>query len=63
MYAGDHNPPHFHVLANDGAEAWVEIASLQVIYGAVRPAALKEALAWAGANAVVLAAKWKELNP
>lgn len=63
MYAGDHNPPHFHVLANDGAEAWVEIASLQVIYGAVEPAALKEALAWAGANAVVLAAKWKELNP
>lgn len=63
MYAGDHNPPHFHVLANDGTEAWVEIASLQVIYGAVRAAVLKEALTWAGANAALLAAKWKELNP
>lgn len=21
MYAGDHHPPHFHVLANDGSEA------------------------------------------
>ena len=62
MYAADHNPPHFHVLANDGTEAWVELASLEVIYGAVRPAVLREALAWAGANKAVLAAKWKELN-
>jgi hypothetical protein len=23
MYAGDHNPPHFHVLANDGSEALI----------------------------------------
>ncbi|HMO46499.1 MAG TPA: DUF4160 domain-containing protein [Rubrivivax sp.] len=62
MYAADHNPPHFHVLANDGVEAWVEIASMQVIYGAVRPAVLREALTWAGANRSVLAEKWKELN-
>lgn len=33
MYAGDHNPPHFHVLASDGAEAWVALASLEVIWG------------------------------
>lgn len=63
MYAGDHNPPHFHVIANDGAEAWVEIASLSVIYGGVPTAAKREALAWAGANRPLLAAKWKELNP
>ena len=63
MYAADHNPPHFHVLANDGAEAWVEVASLTVIYGAVRPAVLKEALTWAAANKAVLVAKWKEWNP
>ena len=62
MYAADHNPPHFHVLANDGTEAWVDLASLEVIYGAVRPAVLREALAWAGANRAVLGAKWKELN-
>lgn len=63
MYAGDHNPPHFHVLANDGAEAWIELLALQVIWGAVDRAALKEALAWAEQNSAQLAAKWKELNP
>ena len=63
MYAADHNPPHFHVLATDGTEAWVEIASLTVIYGAVRPAVLRETLAWASANKALLTAKWKELNP
>ncbi|CAN5293032.1 hypothetical protein BH11PSE9_BH11PSE9_03860 [soil metagenome] len=63
MYAGDHNPPHFHILANDGSEAWVELATRQVIWGAVRPASLKEALDWAGRNTALLAAKWKELNP
>lgn len=63
MYAGDHNPPHFHVLGTDGTEAWVELASLQVIWGAVNRAALKESLAWASQNAALLAAKWKELNP
>lgn len=63
MYAGDHNPPHFHVLANDGAEAWVELKTMTVIWGAVNRPALNEALAWAGNNAAQLAAKWKELNP
>ena len=63
MYANDHNPPHFHVLANDGSEALVDLASLQVMGGFVRPAPLKEALAWASQNVALLASKWKELNP
>ena len=63
MYAGDHNPPHFHVLANDGSEALVDLASLRVIDGSVRSAVLKEALAWAGQNVALLTTKWKELNP
>lgn len=63
MYAGDHNPPHFHVLANDGSEALIDLASLRVIDGTVRPAVLKEALAWASQNVALLATKWKELNP
>jgi hypothetical protein len=63
MYAGDHSPPHFHVLANDGSEALIDLASLCVIEGTVRPAVLKEALAWAGQNVALLATKWKELNP
>lgn len=63
MYAADHNPPHFHVLANDGSEALVDLASLQVMGGSVRPAVLKEVLAWASQNVALLATKWKELNP
>ncbi|MDC6171262.1 DUF4160 domain-containing protein [Paucibacter sp. XJ19-41] len=63
MYADDHNPPHFHVLANDGKKALVEIASLTVIAGEVRSGTLKEALGWAGSNKATLVAKWKELNP
>ena len=63
MYAGDHNPPHFHVLANDGSEALIDLASLRVIDGTVRPAGLKESLAWASQNVALLATKWKELNP
>jgi hypothetical protein len=63
MYPGDHNPPHFHVLANDGSEALIDLASLRMIDGMVRPAVLKEALAWASQNGALLATKWKELNP
>ena len=63
MYAGDHNPPHFHVLANDGSEALVDLASLRVMDGSVRSAVLKEALVWAGQNVALLTTKWKELNP
>ena len=63
MYAGDHNPPHFHVLANDGSEALIDLSSLQLIHGMVRPAVLKEALAWASQNVALLATNWKELNP
>ena len=63
MYAGDHNPPHFPVLASDGSEALIDLASLRVIDGTLRPAVLKEALAWASQNVALLATKWKELNP
>jgi hypothetical protein len=61
--AGDHNPPHFHVLAQDGSEALVDLASLRVMDGSLRPAVLREALAWASQNVALLATKWKELNP
>jgi hypothetical protein len=63
MYVNDHNPPHFHVLANDGSNALVALATLTVIAGSVNAATLKEAQAWAGNHATVLAAKWKALNP
>ena len=63
MCVGDHHPPHFDVLANDGSEALIDLASLSVIDGTVRPAVLKQALSWAGQNRALLATKWKELTP
>lgn len=63
MYAADHLPPHFHVRANDGREALVEVATLAVLAGRLTKRELAEALAWAAANQALLHAKWKELNP
>lgn len=62
MYAADHPPPHFHVLATDGAEAIVELGGLRVLSGSVRAAVLLEVRSWAKENATALAYKWKELN-
>ena len=63
MYAADHPPPHFHVRANDGREALVEIDSLAVLAGGVSKREMVAALVWARANHEFLRAKWKELNP
>jgi hypothetical protein len=63
MFAADHNPPHFHIMAKDGSKALVAISTLKVIRGKASAAATKEALAWASENTALLAAKWKELNP
>ena len=63
LYAADHLPPHFHVLANDGREALVEIASLQVLAGDAGSRAQAEALAWAASHQAGLQTLWKELNP
>lgn len=64
MYAGDHLPPHFHIIGSDGREALVEIASLTVLRGSVGKAAMAQAKAWlATVDAGLLNAKWSELNP
>lgn len=63
MYAGDHLPPHFHVLMNDGREALVEISTLAVMRGSVPARELTDALTWAAANGVYLSQQWKVLNP
>ncbi len=61
MYADDHNPPHFHVLAAD-FHVKVEISTLRIIAGEVRKRTLREPLAWAAKNKAKLALKWIELN-
>jgi hypothetical protein len=48
MYADDHRPPHFHIVAPD-FQVLVRIADLQVI-------------AWARTHRESLALKWTELN-
>ncbi|MCL2020935.1 MAG: DUF4160 domain-containing protein [Betaproteobacteria bacterium] len=62
IYAADHLPPHFHIVANDGREMLVEIATLATLAGTIGKSAKTEALAWAEANQDTLYEKWMELN-
>ncbi len=62
MYAGDYPPPHFHIRANDGDEALVEIASLEILRGRLLRREVAEAMEWAAANQKYLMQTWKELN-
>ena len=61
MYAGDHNPPHFHILSPD-FEIKVEIASLDTIAGDASLRDIREALEWAEDHRAELSLKWIELN-
>jgi uncharacterized protein DUF4160 len=61
MYADDHRPPHFHIVAPD-FHVLVRILDLTVIAGEARPAEIAEALAWAQTHQEMLALKWAELN-
>lgn len=62
MYAGDHNPPHFHVLTGDGKAFMVRLDTLQVLAGAASAKAFASAVAWAVHNREMLAARWSDLN-
>ena len=61
MYADDHHPPHFHIVAPD-FQALVRISDLTVIAGDAMPSQIAEALAWAETRQEWLALKWAELN-
>ena len=61
MYADDHRPPHFHIVAPD-FQVLVRISDLKVIEGEARPVQIAEAIAWARAHRESLALKWAELN-
>jgi hypothetical protein len=63
MYADEHPPAHFHVEFSDGMRCSIEIDTLQITAGTVRPMRrLDEPLAWAAANRDLLRLKWKELT-
>jgi Domain of unknown function (DUF4160) len=61
IYADDHRPPHFHIVAPD-FQVLVRISDLRVIAGEARPAQIAEVLAWARERRESLALKWAELN-
>jgi hypothetical protein len=61
MYADDHRPPHFHIVARD-FQVLVRISDLAVIAGEARPPEIAEALAWAQTHQEMLALRWAELN-
>jgi hypothetical protein len=61
MYADDHRPPHFHIVAPD-FRVLVRISDLTVIAGEARQTQIAEALAWAQAHQERLALKWTERN-
>lgn len=62
VYGREHGRAHFHI-EGPGFRCSVEIATLEVIVGAVPASVLREALAWASENRAELLAKWQELNP
>ncbi len=61
MYAGDHHPPHFHIVGSN-CQVLVRIGDLVVIAGIARKAEIAEAMKWARANRETIAIKWLELN-
>jgi hypothetical protein len=62
MYPKDHTPAHFHVVLNDGREAWVAIATLEILRGKVMAREIAEVLAWAKVNQAWLAERFEELQ-
>lgn len=61
LFADDHNPPHFHVVAS-GREAMVSLADFSVIAGSIDRQSLKVALEWATMNPERLQNEWDRLN-
>lgn len=61
MFADDHNPPHFHVVAPDG-EVMVALDGLKVLRGRLRRDDLEAALVWARSRQRELSDEWHRLN-
>ena len=61
MYADDHRPPHFHIVAPD-FQVLVRISDLTVIAGEARPTEIAEAFGMGASHQEMLALKWAELN-
>lgn len=62
MFADDHNPPHFHVVAGERQIA-IRISDLVPLAGAMDRRSLATALQWAEQNKGRLNDEWQRLNP
>ncbi|MBN8960592.1 MAG: DUF4160 domain-containing protein [Rhizobiales bacterium] len=62
VYANDHLPAHFHVIAPD-FQALVEIETLAVLAGSLEGKARKVALTWASENIATIKNEWNRINP
>jgi hypothetical protein len=62
IYAGDHNPPHFHARLRSGEEARIRISDLKVLNSNLPRSTLRPVLDWAAGNQAPLALMWVELN-
>lgn len=64
IYNREHGRPHFHVIFSNGDRCSVDIVTLELLGGEIKPSArLREALRWAAENRAVLLAYWREANP
>ena len=61
VYGREHGRAHFHIEGPD-FRASVDIATLEVIIGAVPAGTLREAIVWAREHQAELLTKWQELN-
>ena len=62
VYANDHLPPHFHVIAPD-FEALIEIETLAVMAGSLGRSSRRAVMAWVAANTATIKAEWNRINP
>ena len=62
MYAGDHAPPHIHVLRTGKPGFTVDLVTFQVSRGTYDPRDFAEAVAWANSHREKLLRKWTDLN-
>ncbi|NLI79851.1 MAG: DUF4160 domain-containing protein [Candidatus Riflebacteria bacterium] len=60
MYTDDHAPPHFHIALRDGRKVSVDLETLTITEGKVKPREVKAALDWAREHKALLWEKWKE---
>ena len=56
------HPTPFHVLMNDGLQAWVRIDTQEIIHGKIASREIAKLLAWAKASREKLADTFEELQ-